>query len=166
MRSSWLLIDGYNLLHASGVFGAGGRTSLESSREALLDWLGDVLSHAQRARTTIVFDARCAPPGLPRSTQKHGISVRFARRRQDADEVIEQLIERHSAPRQLVVVSSDHRLHRAARRRRAQAVDSEVWVARIRRRRDRDASDVDGTQCADAMTDDELRMWLDEFDLD
>lgn len=61
----WTLIDGYNLLHASGVFGMGGRTPLEASREALLDWLGEVLSDAERQRTTIVFDAREAPPGLP-----------------------------------------------------------------------------------------------------
>jgi predicted RNA-binding protein with PIN domain len=127
-----VLIDGYNLLHASGVFGNVGRTSLESSRQALLDWLGEVLSDAQRQRTTIVFDAREAPPGLPRSANKHGIQIHFAPRGREADDLLEELIRSHSSPRALTVVSSDHRLHRAARRRRATPVDSDTWVAALR----------------------------------
>ena len=108
-----ILIDGYNLLHASGVFGTGGRTSLESSREALLDWLGNTLGSPLRERTTIVFDARQAPPGLPRVQERHGLTVLFAPRASEADDLLEQLIREHSAPRSLTVVSSDHRIHRA-----------------------------------------------------
>jgi predicted RNA-binding protein with PIN domain len=120
------------LLQASGVFGNVGRTSLESSREALLDWLGEVLSDAQRQRTTIVFDAREAPPGLPRSAKKHGLQIRFAPRGNEADDLLEELIRSHSSPRALTVVSSDHRLHRAARRRKATPIDSDKWVAELR----------------------------------
>jgi hypothetical protein len=158
--SPWILIDGYNLLHASGVFGVGGRTFLESSREALLDWLGEVLSDAQRERTTIVFDARQAPPGLPRSAHKHGVQIRFAQGRGEADELLEEIIRNHSAPRSLIVVSSDHRIHRAARRRRATAIDSEQWVAEVARRPESDQSEPDRQVELDP---DELRTWLDEF---
>ncbi len=160
----WLLIDGYNLLYASGVFGTGGRTSLESSREAMLDWLGEILSDAQRRRTTIVFDARNAPPGLPRTATKHDLRIRFAPRGSEADDVIEELILEHSAPRTLLVVSSDHRIHRAAKRRRATPIDSEQWVAKVRRRarttseRSQPASDE-----ACEMSIDELQTWLDNF---
>ena len=133
-KHRWILIDGYNLLHASGVFGNAGRTSLESSREALLDWLGEVLSDAQRQRTTIVFDAREAPPGLPSSAKKHGLQIHFAPRGSEADDLLEELICSHSSPRALTVVSSDHRLHRAARRRRATPIDSDKWVAEVRLR--------------------------------
>ncbi|MFW6169271.1 MAG: NYN domain-containing protein [Planctomycetota bacterium] len=131
-KNRWLLIDGYNLLHASGVFGKGGRTSLESSREALLDWLGQVLDDAQRRRTTIVFDAHDAPPGLPRSARKHELRIHFSPRGTEADDMLEELIRDHSSPRALTVVSSDHRLHRAARRRKAKAVDAEQWVSQVR----------------------------------
>ena len=79
------------------------------------------------ATATVVFDARQAPPGLPRELSHRGITVRFAAGYESADELIEQLIQRDSAPRRLVVVSSDHRLHRAARRRKAQAIDSDQW---------------------------------------
>ena len=156
----WILIDGYNLLHASGVFGSGGRTPLESSREALLDWLGEVLDDAQRPRTTIVFDAREAPPGLPRSGQKHGMRICFSPRDCEADELLEELIREHSSPRSLVVVSSDHRIHRAARRRRATPVDSDVWVADIRRQPSHDQPASERTEAPHL---DDVQSWLEEF---
>ena len=41
---SLTLVDGYNLLHASGVFGATrGARGLESSRTALLDHVADLV---------------------------------------------------------------------------------------------------------------------------
>jgi len=140
-KPGWILIDGYNLLHASGVFGDYGRTPLEASREALLDWLAEVLSEAQRQRTTIVFDARNAPPGIPRTATKHGFTIRFAPRDKEADDLLETLIRQHTSPRTLTVVSSDHRLHRAARRRKAKAVDSDRWVSAIRHRSVADQSE-------------------------
>ena len=131
-----LVIDGYNLLHASGILGRGiGPGGLERSRTALLNFLAESLDKRQLARTTVVFDAREAPPGLPRTIEHQGITVRFAARGSDADQEIEQLIAKHSAPRRLTVVSSDHRLHRAARRRQAKAVDSDQWYADVVRRR-------------------------------
>jgi hypothetical protein len=127
-----LVIDGYNLLHASDVFGQGpGRTSLESSRRALLDFLADHLPAKDLSDVTIVFDASGAPPGLPREEVYRGIAVRFAPRREDADAVIERLIEEHGQPQALVVVSSDHRIQRAARRRRATSIDSDVWYTQL-----------------------------------
>jgi predicted RNA-binding protein with PIN domain len=155
-----MLIDGYNLLQASGVFGSSGRTSLEGSREALLDWLGEVLSDAQRERTTIVFDAREAPPGLPRSAERHGVQIHFAPRGREADDVLEELIRHHSSPRALTVVSSDHRLHRAARRRRASVVDSERWAAEVRAREFEGESKPSS---GEKLGPDELKKWLKEF---
>jgi predicted RNA-binding protein with PIN domain len=159
-KHDWILIDGYNLLQASGVFGSSGRTSLEASREALLDWLAQVLSDAQRERTTVVFDAREAPPGLPRSAEKHGIQVRFAPRGCEADDVLEELIRDHSSPRALTVVSSDHRLHRAARRRKAMPIDSDQWVSAVRLERTDDRPESLRNK---ALGPDELKHWLDEF---
>lgn len=131
-----LLIDGYNLLHASGILGRGtGPGGLERSRSALLNFLAETLPERELAGTTVVFDAREAPPGLPRVSQYRGITVRFAPRESDADEEIERLIAAESAPRRLTVVSSDHRLHRAARRRRARAIDSDRWYAQVVRER-------------------------------
>jgi predicted RNA-binding protein with PIN domain len=130
-----LLIDGYNLIFCAGIAGQGhGIGSLERSRLGALRFLAQSLDAAQRAATVIVFDAREAPPGLPKTSQYHGITVRFAARNQEADELLEELIQAETSPRQLTVVSSDHRVQRAARRRRARAVDSEVWHDELLRR--------------------------------
>ena len=52
-----IIIDGYNLLHASGVFGdARGPLGFEQSRRALLDHLSELLG-AEAEQTIVVFDA-------------------------------------------------------------------------------------------------------------
>jgi predicted RNA-binding protein with PIN domain len=131
-----LLVDGYNLIHAANIVGRGiGPRGLERARQALLDTLVAALPEAQRSRTVIVFDAAAAPPGLPRQISYHGVKVRFASGYESADELLEELIAADSAPKRLTVVSSDHRVQKAARKRRATAVDSDVWFAELQRQR-------------------------------
>ncbi|MEQ8208545.1 MAG: NYN domain-containing protein [Lacipirellulaceae bacterium] len=131
-----LIIDGYNLLHQAGIFGRGrGGSSLQRSREALLRFLAASIEPAELLRTTIVFDAAEAPPGLPRTLTHEGMTVRYASEYEDADALIEELIAAHHSPRSLTVVSSDHRLQRAARRRRANFIDSDHWYAGLVRDR-------------------------------
>ena len=112
-----LLIDGYNLLHATAIVGHGG---LRGSREGLLRFLASAIDPRERPQTTIVFEE---------------MTIHFSSEYDNADELIEELIEAHSVPKSLLVVSSDHRLQRAARRRKAPFVDSDVWFADALRRR-------------------------------
>ncbi len=142
-----LIIDGYNLLHASGVFGAArGPRGFEQSRVALLDLLADLLG-GDAARTIVVFDAANAPDGLPGRHVYRGIRVWFAREFPDADSLIERLIEDDTAPQSLVVVSSDRRLQVAARRRRASAIECDAWLAEMKaRNRPRDNADAKPTE--------------------
>ena len=163
-----LLIDGYNLLHASGILGRGiGPGSLERSRNALLNFLAESLPERELARTTVVFDAREAPPGLPRTLTFRGMTVRFAPRGSDADEQIEELVAANSAPRRLTVVSSDHRLHRAARRRRAKAIDSDAWYLEVLRKRIHRASPKHRpAKPAGVLSETEVRFWMRQFGLE
>ena len=127
-----VIIDGYNLLHASGVFGKErGPRGFEQSRLALLDMLADLLG-VDAGKTLVVFDAARAPDGLPGRLTHRGIRVWFAREYPDADSLIEELVDDDHAPSSLVVVSSDRRLQVAARRRRAKAVSCEEWLADAR----------------------------------
>ena len=161
-----LLIDGYNLLHASGILGRGrGPGGFERSRMALLNFIAESLPDETRARTTVVFDAAHAPPGMPRTLAHRGLCVRFAASHADADSLIEELIRADSAPRQLVVVSSDHRLHRAARRRRAQAIDSDRWYAETVRNRRESALNAPPRPAKPAavLGEDEVAYWLARF---
>jgi len=159
-----LLIDGYNLLHVTGIFGRGGPGSLERSRRALLNLLAASIPESEIGQATIVFDANDAPPGLPRDVDHHGLQVCYSAGYADADSMIEELIRRHHAPRQLLVVSSDHRVQKAARRRRAKAIDSDVWYAELMRERNaRSGRQRETAKPAGPVSPDEVAYWLQQF---
>jgi predicted RNA-binding protein with PIN domain len=160
-----LLIDGYNLLHCSGLIGRASRPGgLERARRALLDFLSAALDPREREQTTVVFDAKDAPAGLPNVLRRRGITVRYAAEWEEADDLIETLIRSDSAPRRLTVVSSDHRLQQAARRRKATAVDSERWFAEVERRRKRGRPvDRPEPKPPAPLSEEEVQSWLREF---
>jgi predicted RNA-binding protein with PIN domain len=161
-----LLIDGYNLLHVTDIFGpAGAGTELHRTRLALLDALAVAIDQRERRQTTIVFDAAGAPPGLPSITAHDGMTVRFARKKASADELIEELIEECAAPKALTVVSSDHRVQRAARRCGAIYVDSDRWyndLQAVKRERESAASDS-AAKPQGGVSSEETDFWLKEF---
>lgn len=134
MARLYLLIDGYNLM----LSGSGGRVvlgpgDLQQARNRLLISLRTWLDADIAADACIVFDSRKAPgtalrlgtsdipPDLP-------FQVVFATNRPTADDEIEDRLRQHSSPRQVLVISSDHQLHRAAQRRRASCMDSERFL--------------------------------------
>jgi predicted RNA-binding protein with PIN domain len=156
-----LLIDGYNLLHVTAIVGHGG---LRGSREGLLRFLASAIDPRERPQTTIVFDAAEAPPNLPRTIVVDEMTIHFSSEYDNADELIEELIEACSVPKSLLVVSSDHRLQRAARRRKAPFVDSDVWFADALRRRAamRTPAPI-VAKPAGPLNGDEIAFWLAEF---
>ncbi|NQU25811.1 MAG: NYN domain-containing protein, partial [Candidatus Nealsonbacteria bacterium] len=89
----------------------------------------------------------------------------FASPHGDADVMIEELIRSNSAPRGLTVVSSDHRLQRAARRRRATAVDSDVWYAEIVRSRQQRQESVAETSARPPvpLLQEDVNYWIRQF---
>ena len=167
-----LIIDGYNLLHATGITGQGrARSELERSRLGLLNFIADALLPEEAALTIVVFDAAGAPPGLPATLDHRGLVVRFAKGYAKADELIEELIQAETSPRRLTVVSSDHAVQRAAKRRRATAVDSEVWYEEIQRRHTQLAALSSPAKLPSAaarersrtLSPDEVEFWLAKF---
>ncbi len=146
------------------------RGQLQRCRTQLLRYLASHLAAPERERTTIVFDAGEAPPDLPRQTMAAGMRVCFASPGKEADDTIEELIAAHSSPRQIRLVSSDHRLQRSARRRRGEFVDSEVFAAELEHRgpvaeTDPDAVDAEAglssKECPDPEMD--VEAWLKIF---
>jgi predicted RNA-binding protein with PIN domain len=133
VSTPFLLIDGYNLLHAAGLarvrYAPG---DLERARHRLIAMLSEKLTPAERLRCTVVFDAQEAPYGQPRESQVHDITVVFAPPGGDADTLIEDLLQVHPAAKQVLVISGDHRLHKAARRRGAAPMDSEPFWEQLR----------------------------------
>ncbi|MBL8856353.1 MAG: NYN domain-containing protein [Planctomycetaceae bacterium] len=122
------IIDGYNLLRTCGFVGARvGPGTLERARGMLLGFLAQVFAPEERGEVTVVFDSAVRLPDLPDYTMQNGIHVHFATAHRDADELIVDMLQRHSAPKSLMIVSSDHQIQKAAARRRARFCDSDRW---------------------------------------
>lgn len=171
MPQPYLLIDGYNLMHAVGMarrqYGPG---DLERCRNRFLGYLVSHLTPRERGRTTIVFDAREAPADAARGFTLEQMEVRFAEPGGDADSLVEDLIAHHSAPRQVRVISSDRRLQRAARRRRATSISSEDFATgltergpvRHRRQAERTDRDLQAKRSGESAPE-EIEAWLQVF---
>jgi predicted RNA-binding protein with PIN domain len=132
---SWL-IDGYNLMYAMGVLqGRKSPTGLKYARNRLLDLLRGAYGE-ESSQVTVVFDASDSPPGAAEELEYQGLHIRFAVREPEADDLIEDLIQHESVPRRLTVVSDDHRIQQAARRRQCEVLGCGAyldWLADHRR---------------------------------
>jgi hypothetical protein len=131
-----------------------------------LNLLAESLDPDEVPQTLVVFDAHDPPPGLPREMRHKGLLIRFAPRDEDADALIEELIREDTSPRRLTVVSSDHRIQRAAKRRRARAVDSDVWYTEVlRARQQRQQAAAEGPERPSGpLLEEDVRYWLREFE--
>ncbi|XZE54627.1 NYN domain-containing protein [Planctomycetaceae bacterium SH139] len=125
-----LLIDAYNLLHQSDVLHRGrGDRWLEKARQRLIHRLAEHLDPELAAQTCLVFDASKPPRGRSSEFVQLRIQIRFAVDHREADDLLEEIITRHATPKRLTVISSDHRIQRAASRRGATFFDADVWYA-------------------------------------
>jgi predicted RNA-binding protein with PIN domain len=158
------VIDGYNLLHAMGILvGKVRPPGLQRARLRLQEFLVAAFGE-QAGEVTVVFDAARAPPKVPREQTYKGLTILLAVGQQEADDLIEGLIARHSAPKQLMVVSSDHRLQTAARRKGAQAIGSTEFLDFLDRRRQRTAkAGLEQPEKKDQLSEKEIKDWLREF---
>jgi predicted RNA-binding protein with PIN domain len=158
------LIDGYNLLHALGIIsGRLGPHGLEKARRRLLGLLHGAFT-GEDSQVTVVFDAAGAPPGVRAAEDFQGIQVRYTTRREQADDLIERLIRHESTPRQLTVVSDDHRLQQAARRRQCRSLGCLDFLEELdRRRRQRRQRPPEPSEKTAGASAEEVRHWLSEF---
>ena len=167
--SSVFLIDGYNLWWASEDIGPDNDTgTLESARQSLINWLLETLTPELAAKTVLVFDATNPPKSRTSVYTYQGLIVHFAVGYGEADTLMEEYIDLHTAPRNLTVVSSDHRVQRAAKRRRAQAIDSNLWYQRINyeMKAKRTAQKTDRSKPREKLSEIEVTAWLQKFGLD
>ncbi|MDB4338582.1 NYN domain-containing protein [Rubripirellula sp.] len=179
--NSVLLIDGYNVISPIAPPGRGSdHRWLERERDLLLNRLFQHLPHLVRQRTCLVFDAVNPPADRDNCYLVSGITVRFATDYPEADDLLEELIDGNATPKRLTLVSSDHRLQAAARRRSATVYDSEDWLDRLlegqiglapgvferlsEAKREGQGSDS-GDFAEPKLSQPEIDQWMKEFDL-
>lgn len=167
-----LLIDGYNLLHATGaVAGGGGPAGLVRARDRLLSQIAGYFNDAERSEVQVVFDAGRSRRDQPELIVR-GITVTYAVGYPEADDLLEEIIRQHPNPRRLTVVSSDLRVQRCAKSRRASAIGCDAWLMQMLDDRPRDADRTGKPESAtkepivdEKLSAEEVKRWLDEFGL-
>jgi len=127
-----LLVDAYNVLHVTGILPpevagpdapALARLVARSRYGGRGCWL--VCDGAPPGSRRSGGMLRLPAPGVER------VELVYAGPNRDADSLIERLIERDSAPRKLLVVSSDRRILTAARKRKCSAMPSEAFLSHL-----------------------------------
>ncbi len=155
------LVDGYNLQKRI--------QKTDPQFETLSDtYLCKILSrYLKRIRDQgqIIFDG-IGPPDKTGFENLDNIEVVFVGRNTDADTVIERKIKANTAPKKLVVVSSDRRLRVAAAKRKATGIKSEdFWPMLTRELGRRSKPRVEPRSKHDGLTESETDYWCDFFDL-
>ncbi|MFA9476932.1 NYN domain-containing protein [Phycisphaerales bacterium AB-hyl4] len=118
-----LLIDAYNVLHTTMPPALAG-----------LDAAGLCLALARtpwrEQSIKVVCDGQPGPLGLLDSPTD-AVELLYSGVNRTADAVIIDHVNHHTAPRRLTVVSSDHEIRKAARRRRATTWTSEQFIHQL-----------------------------------
>jgi predicted RNA-binding protein with PIN domain len=155
------LIDGYNLIFECGLNAKQiNSVSLAKARRRLLTTITSRLPAEDLPQTTVVFDAQKIPlSGQTEKTTVGGITVMYSIHYEDADSMIEELIAAHCAPKNLTVVSSDHRIQKATMRRNAISIDSQVWFDWLKRNRAKEKSLPKNRMPLPKLTESELTMF-------
>lgn len=123
--SLMLLIDTYNVLHVTGVLPPD-LAGLDVPH--LLDLLAN--SRYRNRRAVLVCDGEPKPDEPTDLRGRH--TIRHSGAGRSADALIVDEVNRSSAPRRLVVVSSDGEIRRAARKRRCRTLSSDQFLRQLR----------------------------------
>lgn len=155
------LIDGYNLLRAvQGI-----HEEYAQIAEAGLCRILSEYIRIKRSRGQIVFDG-IGPPDRSVLCGYGNLEVFFSGQRYEADDVIEEKIEDNSAPKSLIVVSSDRRIRAAANSRKAVAVRSDLFFDDVIKVLDRAKISPEPDQKRQGLTEAEADEWMDIFGMD
>ena len=156
-----LVIDGYNLLRWIQRHGEGCEALDEAGLcRALSYYVGQI-----RDRADVYFDG-LGPPDKTALGGLAGVEVYFSGQDWTADDLIEEKIEDSTAPRRLVVVSSDRRLRAAAKRRKARPVPCEAFWTEVQRRLRTRPPAPEPREKRGGIGQIETDQWLDAFGLD
>ena len=127
------IIDGYNLIFSRRRPGRPLRQmNIEAARESLLSLLSRY--RAVTGDTLVVFfDGSREATGFLRRERVNGVDIVFSYPDATADEEIKAHVEEIKARSGVYVVSSDNSLKTFARRCGLQVIDSQVFMAQVRR---------------------------------
>ena len=156
-----IVIDGYNLLHSI-------RKTSEDSEQISDVWLCRIINEYLKLageKGEIVFDGT-GPRDKSPFENISNLEVFFAGPGADADTLIESKIKASTAPKRLLIISSDRRIRSAAHSRRATAVKALTFWDELCKRLSRSKKKAkEPTQKRQGLTEGETDQWLKFFGL-
>jgi predicted RNA-binding protein with PIN domain len=155
------IIDGYNLLHSIQKH----TESAEAINEVQLCHMIGRYLRIIGDKAEIVFDGVGPPEKMPLENVYNTEAI-FVGTGTDADTIIENKIYANSAPKRLIIVSSDRRIRRAAKTRKAASVKSEKFWTDLQKKLDRKRTVKEPAQKRNGLSESETKQWLKFFDLE
>jgi predicted RNA-binding protein with PIN domain len=154
-------IDGHNLLHSirKAEEGIGKISDVQ-----LCHIIGSYLRLTGQ-KGEIIFDGT-GPPDKSGFDGIHNLEVFFAGFDTDTDTVIEDKIIANSAPKRLKIVSSDRRLRKAAKARKAISIKSEDFWSNMQKQLSRKKTAKEPDAKRRGLSESETSRWLEIFGLE
>ena len=109
IKAHYLLVDGYNVIHAHPELSALAEHSLDGARNKLCDILCEFKA-LSRYRIIVVFDAHLVPGGMGSVSEYNNIKIVYTKEAETADRYIEQAAYKLSKERKrdrITVATSD-----------------------------------------------------------
>lgn len=149
-----LIVDCYNVLYAPMPPVLAG---LDEER------LCELLARGPwRRRAVVVCDGQ-VKPGVPARSPVDGVALVYSGKQCSADSLIAKMIREDTAPRRLIVVSSDRAIQRVAQRRRAQVWPSDQLVSLLTQLIMARSKPQSPDEKLGVLSADETAYWLNEF---
>jgi len=152
------IIDGHNLLHT--IYKLEGDSG-PISDVSLCRILGRYFKLTGE-KGEMIFDGT-GPPDKSGFDNISNLEVFFAGIGTDADTVIEDKISVNTAPKRLIVVSSDRRLRSAARKRKATSMKSDVFWNDVQKQLSRKRPVKEPAEKRQGLSQGETEQWLEFF---
>jgi predicted RNA-binding protein with PIN domain len=118
-----------------------------------------------RENGEIIFDGT-GPPDKRGFDGIENLEVFFAGAETDTDTVIEEKIQASTAPKRLIIVSSDRRLRKAAHAKKATSIKSEAFWGDIQKQLSRKPGPKEPREKRDGLTEGETEQWLEMFGIE
>ncbi|MDZ7413208.1 MAG: NYN domain-containing protein [candidate division KSB1 bacterium] len=152
-----IVVDGYNVIHASQELAALLAHELEAARQALLHRLAAYLN-THKVEIVVVFDGAEVHPSSTGTALLPRLRLVFSHPPESGDAVIEKLLRAEAHPRSVTLVTADKRLAAVARERGASVLSPRRFLQLVTK--SRQADDLVDNKFNGEMSEAELAEWL------
>jgi len=157
-----VIIDAYNVFHyVKRHVQPAGSLTLASFVATVVAW-----SERMGHQVVLVFDGT-VPRGFdPQAACSVCVQVQFVGPARTADDAIIEFIDSYSAPRTVLVVSSDREIRRAAKRRRCKELVCEAFWQDVTKVLDRPTRPGEPREKRSGLSSEQLDYWLKQFGIE